>query len=326
MKTITTILLIFTFSFSYGQKTTTQNANRIDQKIVELSDSMNTINSQIQELKQIQEKQEWKNEVLSDRLRQASDTISNQNSLLNGFDVLYTIITIIIALIGIVLPILTYQFGIKPSRTALKEFERNADKKIEDYLNKTRKEQIKNSIEHLKGDNVALKQQAISFLSLTQHEGFTDQELFEFFRLIKTDELSDTHIGSVAYLLSSRVNEYANEIFSNVEILKSNYIKSSAYQYISKAGVKNFIHPLKTFLANNTNQYSEFIALLAHFNIYDTNSTIEILNNNELVDTLTVETLTSLKDTKKNLLRNIKITEEEYKETYLYRKIENTCI
>lgn len=321
MRTITTILLIFTFSFAYGQKIITQSNNRVDKKIVELSDSLNVLKKQLQELK---EKQDWKNEVLNDRLQQASDTIANQNSLLGGFGVLYTIITIIIALIGVVLPVLTYQFGIKPSQDALKEFENNADKKIKDYLKETRQEQIKKSIEHLKGDNVELKGQAVSFLSLTQHEGFTDQELFEFYRLIKSGKLSETHIGTVAYLLGSRVNEYANDVFGDVELLKSNVIKGSAYQYIPKVGYKNFIQPLKKFLTNNANQYGEFFTLLVFSNMNDANTVIEILNNNELVDTLTNETLKTMKNAMKSSLQNIKITEEEYKGTYLYEKIENT--
>lgn len=321
MRTITTILLFFTLSFVFGQNQTIQKENRVDEKIVERCDSLNVLKTPLQELK---EKQEWEKEVLNDRLQQASDTIANQNSLLDGFGVLYTIITIIIALIGVVLPVLTYQFGIKPSQDALKEFENNADKKIKDYLKETRQEQIKKSIEHLKGDNVELKGQAVSFLSLTQHEGFTDQELFEFYRLIKSGKLSDTQIGSVAYLLGSRVNEYANEVFGDTELLKSNVIKSSAYQYIPKVGFKNFIQPLKKFLTDNTNQYGEFFTLLIFSNTNDSNAVMEILNNNELVDTLTNETLKTMKSAMKSSLENIKITEDEYKGTYLYKKIENT--
>lgn len=321
MKIITTIFLILTLSFAYGQNQATPKENLIDKKIIELSDSLNVLKIQFQELK---EKQNWKNEVLNDRLQQASDTISNQNSLLDGFAVLYTIITIIIALIGVVLPVLTYQFGIKPSQDALKEFEKNADKKIKDYLKESRKVQIKNSIEHLKGDNIELKGQAISFLSLTQHEGFTDNELFEFYRLIKSGKLSETYIGTIAYLLGSRVNEYANEVFGDTELLKSNTIKSSAYQYIPKVGFKNFIQPLKKLLTANTNQYGEFYTLLIFSNMNDNNAALEILNNNELVDILTVETLKTMKTAMKSSLQNIKISEEEYKKTYLYKKIENT--
>jgi len=87
-------------------------------------------------------------------------------------------------LIAIGLPIITYQFGVKPSQNALKELETNLDNKVAAYLEKTRNEQVKKSIEHLKGDNNDLKGQAISFLSLTQHEGFSDEQMFEFFRLL----------------------------------------------------------------------------------------------------------------------------------------------
>jgi hypothetical protein len=323
MRTISTILLIINLSFVYGQKQSFSKDSLVEKRIIELSDSVILLKSQFQEIK---EKQEWHDEVLNERLKQASDTISNQNSLLDSFGVLYTIITIIMAHIGIVLPILTYQFGIKPSQDALKEFEKNADNKIKTYLKETRQAQIKKSIEHLRGDNIELKGQAISFLSLTQHEGFTDQELFDFYRLIKSGKLSETHIGTVAYLLGSRVNEYANDVFGDIELLKVNAIKSSAFQYIPKVGFKNFIQPLKKLLNGNTNQYGEFYTLLIFSNMNDENSALEILNSCELVDTLTVETLKTTKNTIESSLQHLKITEKEFKETYLYKKIEKASL
>ncbi len=320
MRIVTTILLIFTLNFVYGQKQTNQSDSLvINKKFVELFDSIHILQSQLQELKN---KQEWKNEILNQRLEQASETISSQSSLLSGFGILYTIITIVIALIGVALPILTYQFGIRPSKEALKEFKINADNIIKSYLKETRQKQISQSIEDLKGDNTEKQAQAISFLAVTQHEGFNDQELFEFYRLIKSGKVNSQFTNTIAYLLSSKTNQYADEIFSDTELLKLDAIKHSAFQYFIKAGVKNYIQPLKKFLENNENQRNDFFMLLALSG--DESSQIVILNSNELVDTLTSETLKNLNRTMTNLLQTMKLPNGKYTTTYFYRKIEST--
>jgi hypothetical protein len=313
--------------FSQGKNMTLKN------KVDRLTEQVSTLQTDISHLqdsiknrnlvtKKLIDKQEFKNEILEQRIQQASDTIKNQNSLFNGFGIIYSIITIVMTLIAIGLPIITYQFGVKPSQNALKELETNLDNKVAAYLEKTRNEQVKKSIEHLKGDNNDLKGQAISFLSLTQHEGFSDEQMFEFFRLLKSDKLSDTHKGTVAYLLSSRVNDYANEIFSDKEQLKNNAIKSSAYQYIPKAGISKFIKPLINFLKDNSNQYGEFWTLITITQMYSKSTINELINNKELIDILKPETLVTMKTGIKSLLDNLEIDENIFKKTYLYKKIE----
>ena len=331
MKNIFIILLILlSANVTYGQGKKTQ----LEKKVDNLTEQVSTLNSKMLQIKdsikrkntitkELIEKQKWKNEILEQRIKQASDTIANQNSLFDGFGILYTIITIVMTLLAIGLPIITYQFGVKPSRDALKELENNLDSKVETYLTKTRNEQVKKSIEHLKGDNDELKGQAISFLSLTQHEGFSDADMFEFYRLIKSDKLTDTHKGTVAFLLSSRVNDYANEVFGDKEQLKNNAIKSSAYQYIPKAGISSFIKPLSAFLRDNDNQYGEFWTLITFTHMYSKSACEEIFESKELVDILKTETLVTIKSGLQSLLENLKINKEAFNKTYLYQKIEN---
>jgi len=330
MKNIFIILIFFlSINISFGQGSKSALKKKVDkltEQVVDLNKSFLILQDSIKkesiQTNELIKKQQWKNEVLEERIQQASDTISNQNSLFDGFGVLYSIITIVMTLIAIGLPILTYQFGVKPSKNALKELEVNLDTKVSQYLSKTRNDQISKSIEHLKGNNAELMGQAISFLSLTQHEGFSDAQLFEFYRLLKSDILSDSHKGTVAYLLSSRVNDYANEIFTDKEQLKNNSIKSSAYQYIPKAGISKFIKPLVDFLTDSNNQFGEYWTLITFTNMYSKTAVNEVFENKELIDALSDETLKTMKTSIKSLLDAINVSSEDFNKTYLANKIE----
>ncbi|HTO37836.1 MAG TPA: hypothetical protein VL021_05380 [Brumimicrobium sp.] len=331
-KIIAVSLILLSTNITYSKEEKTESDKKIDDlieqvavlnsKMLQFKDSLEKKNLYTKELI---DKHKWKNEVLEQRIQQASDTIANQNSLFDGFGILYAIITIVMTLIAIGLPIVTYQFGVKPSKNALKELENNLDNKVEIYLKKSRSNQVKKSIKHLKGDNDELKGQAISFLSLTQHEGFSDEEMFEFYQLIESNKLTETYVGSVAHLLSSRVNDFANKIFSNKEQLKNNSIKSSAYQYIPKAGLSKFIKPLTVFLRDNNNQYGEFWTLVTFTHMYSKSVCNELFESKELIDILNPETLLTLKIGLKPLLENLNIDEEIFNKTYLFRKIETAA-
>lgn len=123
--------------------------------VLELSDSLKHLKNQIQDLSSLRE---WEKEVLEKRLEQASDTIANQTSMIEGFGTFYTIVGILIAAIGLILPAITYVLGIRPSQKALQEFEQNADKKIENFLSKKRNKQIEQAISDLKSDNPVERQ------------------------------------------------------------------------------------------------------------------------------------------------------------------------
>lgn len=322
MKIITTILLILTLSFAYGQKQATPKDNPIDKKIVELSDSLNVLKIQFQELK---EKQNWKNEVLNDRLQQASDTISNQNSLLDGFGVLYTIITIIIALIGVVLPVLTYQFGIKPSQDALKEFENNADKKMEEFLAKSRNKQIEQAIENLKSQNQELKTNAVTYLSLTQHQGFSDQQLFKLFMLLKSDDIDQVTKGTLAYTISNRKSDYATEYFKEAVKNPANVnVKYAATRYFANIGVENHLDVFRSLVANALDKNTEFNTILIHIANTNKNAVKILINDKLFVDNLDNEALKMQKLTVQNFKASWQLTDKELEESYLNEKIKNT--
>lgn len=240
-KVVATLLLFITLSYVYGQKPQDNNFNY--KNITELTDSIKQLQNQIQELKQevqdLKIKQEWKNEILEERLKQASDTISNQNSLFDGFGVIYAIITIIIAFISIALPISIYLFSIKPSKKALKEFENNADKKMADFLSKSRNKQIEQAIENLKSQNQELINNAGMLLQLTQPQEFTDEHLYKLVMLLKSGDIDQVTKGTIAYIVSNRESNYATDFFSTAIEDKENVnIKNAAIKYFKIFGIK----------------------------------------------------------------------------------------
>ena len=309
-------ILIFVTYFSFGQNQIVSlhknnNASFVEKRIDSLFYKLN----ELQDFKKQQE----------EIVKQTTQTISNQNSVISSFGTIYTILTILITVVSIGLPILMYQFGIKPSRNALRDLELNVDKKVENYLSDTRAEQIKKSVEHLKGNNIELKSQAISFLSLTVHEGYSEQQLFEFYRLLKSDKLNDQHKWTMAYLLASKKNDYADEIFNDEKLLDNLYIKQTALQYISLTGFENFIKPLKYFLDKATIKSTEFLSFLSNINLYNSQLTFNFFNCKELIDHLDKKELCKIKSEINFYIDFLKIDKQQYQTTYLNQQAENAC-
>lgn len=265
-------------------------------------------------------KQEYKNQILEQRIQQASDTISNQNSLFDGFGVLYAIITIVIALIGIALPVLTYQFGIKPSQDALKEFENNADKKMEEFLAKTRNKQIEQAIENIKSDNQELKTNAVTYLSLTQHQGFSNEQLFKLFTLLKSDKIDQVTKGTIAYTISNRKSDYATEYFKEAILEPKNVnVKYAATRYFANVGIEDFLDVIRELVSSFTDKNTELNTLLIHMANTNKAAVKILINDKELIDTLNKKDIEAVS----NFKASWQLSDKEFEESYLNERIKN---
>lgn len=86
MRTLCLILLICSINFSFGENPNNKNSfAKIESKLASLSDSLNHLRREVQVLK---EKQEWKNQILEERLKQASDIFNCNNSYSVGWNCL----------------------------------------------------------------------------------------------------------------------------------------------------------------------------------------------------------------------------------------------
>jgi hypothetical protein len=321
MRTTTLTLLFFiltTLSYSQQQQVKTTS---LDKQVSALKDSLVKLNSKVSDLT---DRQGWKNEILEERLKQASDTIANQNSLFDGFAVLYAIITIVITLIAIALPILTYQFGVKPSQDALKEFEANAEKKFETYLNKARNKQIEQAIENIKSQNQELKTNAVTFLSLTQHQGFTEQQLYKLFVLLKTSDIDQITKGTIAYTISNRKSDYATDYFTEaLKDPKNINIKYAAIRYFANIGIEPHIKVLRDLISKATDKNTEFNTIAIYVAQANKEAVKLLLNDKSVIDLLDDSAIKMQKITVPSLKTSWQLTDEEVEKTYLYERIKN---
>jgi hypothetical protein len=316
MRNLTIIILFFAL-VSFGK---TSNLPKDTSKKSLETNYMKTVS---QNEKLIFENEQLKNQykVLSERMEQASDTINNQNSLFSGFSIIYTIITIIIALLGIVLPILTYQFGIKPSQKALKEFEQNIDKKLEKYLIKTRNKQIEQAIENLSSQDQELKISALNFLSITNHQGYSEQQIFKLFQLLQSDKLDELKKSTLANLLSSKKNEFATEYFKKAIIENWMYSKYAAIKYFSNIGIENHITLFRNLIKESIDKNSEFYQILTYAGISNKNAAIYLINDKEFIDNIDSETLKIFKSNGNSLAKSFQLNEDEFVSSYLKEKL-----
>lgn len=252
-------------------------------EITQLNDSLSKLHKQIEIL---HKNTNLDSEILENRIKQASETISNQNSLISGFGVMYTVITLVIAFIGVALPILTYQFGIKPSQDALKEFERNSDQKLKKFLTKERSRQIEQAIENLESQNFQLKADALSYLSLTAYQGFSDDQLFRLFKILKSNCLDSNSENQIIFILSNKVSIFATEYFSNAIFSENINTKYAALKYFLNFENEKFIYFFKELISRALDKKSEILTLCLWVSNLRKEVVIDIFDNKEIIGLL----------------------------------------
>lgn len=226
-------------------------------------------------------------------------------------------------MVGIALPILTYQFGIKPSQDALKDFEKDIDRKIDTYLFKTRDNQINQALENIKSKDIELRSNAITYLSLTQHQGFTDEQLFKLFQILKSKEIDQITKGTLSFSISTRKNEYATEYLREAIQDPTNiYTKVPAIRYLGTIGIENHLDVFQKLLSNSTDKNIEFCTILNYLANVNNEAIKILINNNPFVDLLDKKSIEQLKLSVQHYLGSWRISEDDFQNSYLKTKLE----
>lgn len=286
----------------------------------QFSDSLKTLKKQIENLTL---KNDFQKKQLEKNINDASKTIEYLNSLVNTFGQIFTILGIFIAIITLVLPILTYQLGIKPSQKALKDLEMNMDQRLENYIKNSRNKEIENALKNLREGNTELKNQATSFLALTQHEGFSDNQMFQIYTILNKHRDENNVKSQLAFILSTRKNDYAKELFSSDDIYKDPVIKQMAYLYYAKIGFKDNYEGILKILGSSENQYQEFLTLAFNLMQYSSKEIVELFNDKTVVDSLSNKSLQTMNTQLRDSLTSLNLAEQSYDKTYLATKIKN---
>jgi hypothetical protein len=262
---ILAVCLILTIA-SFSQKKITDSSNLIIQGL----------NIKIRESNEVVS-------TLEKRLNQASETISNENSIITSFGTIYMVLTIVFALIGLLVPIVTYYFGIKPSREQIKNLEANFDSRLGEYLKTTKEKEIDTAIERVTNNSIELRQNAITFLSLTQHEGLTDIQYFKLFKILETDQIDSTQKYTLAYVLTNKKNDFATEYCKKVLRTNNLYNEIIPIRYFAMIGVKEFIPDLVAYLQKVPEKKDSFIRIISHMKIVSLDAVVELFNSDKII-------------------------------------------
>lgn len=226
------------------------------------------------------------NRQLEQTVTQLHETSSVQYSLISGFGVIYTIITIIIAIVAIIIPLLTYFFSIKPSRDLLNSLEARIDNRLEEYLKNSKQRIIDTAIENLFNESEELRNNAISFLSISQHEFFSEIQLFNIYRAIKSDSINSSSKITLAFILTSRENTYATEYCKSILKSRNLYNEIVPSRYFGMIGIDKYINVFKEYLTQIGNSNEKIDALLRIISTVRTvslKSVLGICNSSEIL-------------------------------------------
>jgi DNA repair exonuclease SbcCD ATPase subunit len=340
MKTIIlSLLLILTVSFSFGQP---KEKYSINKKVAELADSMNHLNKQIQVLndkvKVLDDKKEMKNQILEERLEQASNTVENLTSQIHSYGVLIVILTLIVAIIGIVMPLNAargikeykenlkdYKEGIKAYKEELKDHIKDIHGKITEVLVNKRDEEIDDVVKNFRSENKVLKNVALNYLLMTQHQGFTDHQLFKLFNILKSKHIDDGTKTQIAYAISKKESEYLTDYFKEaINNKSSSSIKYPALQYIATFEIDGYLKIFRDFLAGSKDKiagYIDLIGSISSTSMTDIEVIKELLNDKELINTFNKD---GFKARIADLLKKSKdwgIDDKEFDQTYLGQRL-----
>jgi hypothetical protein len=319
MKKITEIGLIFLLIFistgGYAQKVELSKIDKLQDSVRILNDRINNLGKSYPKIQE-----DINQQNLNEQLILAKETIQAQNSLIDGFGTLYAWITIIIAILGLVLPILIHQFGIKPARQAVTDLQKDIDKKIENFLKSNRDKQITQAINNLESENPELRNNAINYLSLTQHEGYNEEQSFKIYKLLKSKKVDDTARLSLAYTFSHKRNEYGDDFFP--EILKNNSnpnLKFYAFRYIANAGVKNYLDILHDFLSKIDSKENDYITMMVSFQQVSKEALLILINESKIIDLFSNEQIKMIRNSIGNLKTSWNLN-DEIEKSYLMTK------
>lgn len=221
--------------------------------------------------------------ILEQRIDQANDTISNQGAIISSFEVIYSILTIVFTIIGLLVPIVTYYYGIKPSRDQIKNLEANFDKRLEQYLTTSRHENIDKAISGLTSNSAELKQSSLTYLSLTQHEGLTDLQYFRLYKVLASEGIDSVQKHSLANILTGKENEYATEYCVSILRSKSPYNEYIPARYFGMIGIKKFIPNFVEYLQTINDKSDAFTRIISHMKIVSLDSVLDLLNSDEII-------------------------------------------
>src|SRR5690554_6680325 len=285
------LLLLLSFQIVHAKNQENVIAKDFSKYKLEIEDSIKNLRTEITNVTKINSKV---TDDLESKLKDSANTISYLNSIIGTFGTILTVFGIFIAIIALIVPFVTYQYAVKPSRDALKDLEKNFDTRLEQYLWENRNKQINKALNSIKNGNAEEKSQSIAFLSFTQSEGLTDEQLFQIYSLLKKNQTDYSIKSQLSFILSTRKTDYATELFNSSGVKEDPVIRQMAMLYYAKTGYKNNYEGLKHILGDETNQDISFNSFIGNLHQYNSTDVTEAISDKNLIDLLSEKTLKKL--------------------------------
>ncbi|MDB5191333.1 MAG: hypothetical protein JWQ96_896 [Segetibacter sp.] len=111
---------------------------------------------------------------------------------------------------------ITYFYSIKPSQDILKNFEPKVEKRLDEYFFEKREKDLITAVENLSTADIQSKNNSLLFLSLTQHQGFSDLQLFKIYQVLRNGNLDKSQKLQLSVLSTTRVNQFATDYCKSI--------------------------------------------------------------------------------------------------------------
>jgi hypothetical protein len=272
------------------------------------------------------QRKSYNEERLENRLAQASDTISNLNSIISAIGVL---LGLFIGIAGFGL----YFFGIKPSQDAVNSLEENMDNRISLYLEKQTNYQLEKSIDSLNSKNEITR--SLAFLSLQYKVGTADlneTQVLKIVKILKTgsnlDALNQINIHEFLLFLGPHdvLDEYFFSILDAGPSNEKETYSDQAARYFFMHGNSEDINRFVIFLNKSATKDVHYLGWLSVAASINRTNFFNLLWSQVLVDALYSANLSQ--EQKDFIIKNVFIVagrhsmnESEIRETYFFKKI-----
>lgn len=246
-------------------------------------------------------------------IKKSEKSLTNQGSVITWFGVIFTILTILLALATFVIPFISYKYGIKRVRTALialhdrsqennnkitnalNELDVTLESKVDRYLENKRQKEIDKYALDLNGEDGNTKEYALNFFNNNWHLNFTEDQLYQLYMYVISSE-ADNRLEPRVFL--TKENKYADLIIhkqlNNLRYPKLNY----HLKYIADFGKERFKGVLRRFIfrkGENLESVVYQMVTIQEFGLYnqiriDNQEAINIIKNTLKTNLLNLNT------------------------------------
>lgn len=133
----------------------------------------------------------------------------------------------LLAIFGIVIPIITYFTQIKPAKEIIDEakkliskLEQDLEKTLEEHLLSNRDKLIDHALENIRNRNLPLIQNSLNVLEINKAQGFNEIQIIRIIKLLKSTDVEKENKEVLAYLLIYQEDPNTEDYF--VDLIKKN--------------------------------------------------------------------------------------------------------